>query len=93
MTATQSQPITEARGFQPRRCCRDSWASFKGAKKMIFYRMGNDNFVSAGLRGTTVRAIKKLQSQEWARKQGGICEVVKLTEPRAIYFAQNKKSN
>ena len=59
---------------------------------MKFYEMGNGNFIAEAHRGTSVKVIKELQKQEWARKQGGICRIRNLTEERAIYFAmtQNK---
>lgn len=57
-------------------------------KTMKFYLMGNGNLIAEANRGTTKKAILKLQEAEWARKQGGICQIVEYTEPRAIYFAQ-----
>ena len=53
-----------------------------------FYTMGNGRYIAEAGRGTCKTAILKLQKEEWARKQGGICNVVELTEPRAIFFAQ-----
>jgi len=58
---------------------------------MKFYLMGNGNYIAEAGRGTTPKFIRELQQQEWARKQGGICRIVELTEPRAIYFAQRKE--
>ncbi len=52
-----------------------------------FYEMGNGNLIAIGGRGTKVKDIINLQQQPWAMKQGGICGIRELTEPRAIYFA------
>ena len=54
---------------------------------MKFYLMGTGRYIAEAGRGTTKKAIIALQELSWAKKQGGICEVVKLTEPRAIFFA------
>lgn len=56
---------------------------------MKFYEMGNGNLIAVGDRGTTIKAIRKLQDEEWARKQGGICDVREYTEEHAIYFAMH----
>ena len=53
-----------------------------------FYAMGNGNMIAEAGRGITRRKIEELQKTEWARKQGGICNIVEYTEPRAIFFAQ-----
>jgi hypothetical protein len=55
---------------------------------MKFYEMGNGNLIAEAGRGLTVKKIKELQKTEWARKQGGICNIRELNDPRAIYFAQ-----
>ena len=52
--------------------------------------MGNGNYIAEAHRGITPKAIERLQQQEWARKQGGICRIIELTEPRAIYFAHKE---
>ena len=39
-------------------------------------------------RGKTKKEIIELQKEEWTQKHGGICGIVELTEPRAIFFAQ-----
>ncbi len=57
---------------------------------MLFYEMGNGNLIAEAGRGTTKAAIIKLQKNEWARKQGGICGIRTITEYRAIYFAMKK---
>jgi len=54
---------------------------------MLFYKMGNGRLIPVAHRGTSLREIKELQKQEWARSQGGICAVISYTEPHAIYFA------
>ncbi len=54
-----------------------------------FYEMGNGRFIAEAGRGTKRKDIIKLQEEEWARKQGGICRIVDYTEPHAIYFALN----
>ena len=56
---------------------------------MIFYRMATGKLIAEANRGTTKKAIKKLQDEEWAKKQGGICEIAEYTEPHAIYFAMH----
>lgn len=55
-----------------------------------FYRMGNGNLIAEGGRGTTRKVIRGLQEREWARRQGGICEIVDYTEPHAVFFALNQ---
>ena len=57
---------------------------------MKFYLMGNGKYIAEAGRGTNKKAIRKLQEQEWARKQGGICKIVDLTDARAIYFAMKE---
>ena len=52
-----------------------------------FYVMGTGKLIAEAGRGTTIKAIKKLQKREWAQKQGGITEIRTLTSPHAIYFA------
>ena len=54
---------------------------------MLFYKMGNGKLIPVAHRGTSRREIVKLQREEWANKQGGICQVISYTEPHAIYFA------
>jgi len=54
---------------------------------MLFYKMGNGKLIPVAHRGTSRRETKKLQDEEWARHQGGICAVISYTEPHAIYFA------
>ena len=54
---------------------------------MLFYKMGNGSLVPVANRGISRREIKRLQEKDWARNQGGICMVISLTEPHAIYFA------
>ena len=54
---------------------------------MKFYEMGNGILIAEAGRGVTPTAIINLQKNEWARKQGGICAIREITEPRAIYFA------
>jgi hypothetical protein len=56
------------------------------AKK--FYLMDNGNLIEEAGRGITKKAINALQQTEWAKKQGGICNIVEYTEPRAIHFAR-----
>lgn len=56
---------------------------------MLFYKMGNGNLVPVAHRGTSRREIKNLQDTDWAKTQGGICQVISYTEPHAIYFAMN----
>ena len=56
---------------------------------MKFYEMGNGNLIAEANRGTTKKAIIKLQKTEWAKKQGGICGIREITEPRAIYFTKS----
>jgi hypothetical protein len=58
---------------------------------MLFYKMGNGKLIPVAHRGTSRREIKKLQNEEWAISQGGICAVITLTEPHAIYFAMRGK--
>ena len=58
---------------------------------MKFYLMGNGNLIAEAHRGTTKKAIIKLQQEQWAMRQGGICRIVEYTEPRAIYFAMRKE--
>ena len=57
---------------------------------MLFYKMGDGKLIPVANRGTSRKDIKKLQNEEWARKQGGICLVVSYTEPHAIYFAMKE---
>ena len=57
-----------------------------------FYEMGNGNMIAEAGRGTNKKAIIKLQKNEWARKQGGICAIIEITEPRAIYFVNKNKT-
>jgi len=57
---------------------------------MKFYEMGNGNLIAEANRGTTKKKIIALQETDWARRQGGICGIRDITEPRAIYFAQRK---
>lgn len=52
-----------------------------------FYEMGNGNLIAVAGRGTKKKHIIKLQQKQWVMKQGGICGIRQLTEPRAIYFA------
>ena len=52
--------------------------------------MGNGNLIAEANRGTSKQALIKLQENEWARKQGGICAIREISEPRAIYFAFKK---
>jgi len=54
---------------------------------VAFYEMGNGNLIAEAGRGTKKKDIIKLQQKQWAMKQGGICGIRQLTEPRAIYFA------
>ncbi len=54
---------------------------------MLFYKMGNGNLIPVANRGTSRKQILKLQQEEWARRQGGICTVISYTEQHAIYFA------
>ena len=56
-----------------------------------FYEMGNGNMLAEVGRGITKKAIIKLQKNEWARKQGGICAIRELTEPRAIFYTTKKQ--
>ena len=58
-----------------------------------FYEMGNGNLIAEANRGVSKIAIIKLQENEWARKQGGICAVKEITEPRAIYYAITQLRN
>ncbi len=57
---------------------------------MLFYKMGG-NLIPVAHRGTGRKGIEKLQKEEWARCQGGICAVISCTEPHAIYFATKEK--
>jgi len=57
---------------------------------MLFYKMGNGRLIAVANRGTSRKEIKKLQKEEWARSQGGICAVISYTEPHAIYFAMKE---
>ena len=52
--------------------------------------MGNGNLIAEAGRGITKKAIIKLQKTEWARKQGGICAIRELTDPRAIFYTTKK---
>lgn len=61
------------------------WKCNMGTK---FYAMGNGNLIAVVKRDTTKKAISDLQQTDWAKRQGGICNIVEYTEPRAIYFAQ-----
>lgn len=54
---------------------------------MDFYELGNGNLIAVAGRGTSKKAIIKLQEDERIRRQGGICGIRVLTEERAIYFA------
>jgi len=58
-----------------------------------YYEMGCGKLIATAGRKTTIKTIRCFQDEEWARKQGGICGIRTLTEPRAIYFAEleNKK--
>lgn len=56
-----------------------------------FYEMGNGNLIAEAGRGVDKKSIRRLQENEWARKQGGICGIRELTESRAIWFALNNK--
>ena len=61
---------------------------------VFFYEMANGNLVEVGDRCTNLRnkqVIKKLQSELWARRQGGICGIVEYTEEHAIWYARQKK--
>jgi len=58
---------------------------------MLFYKMGNGKLIPVANRGTSRTEIKALQSEEWARRQGGICAVISYTEPRAAYFAMKER--
>jgi len=58
---------------------------------MLFYKMGNGKLIAVAHRGTSRKQIKKLQDEEWARHQGGICAVISYTEPHAIYFANKEE--
>ena len=54
---------------------------------MLFYKMGNGKLIPVANRGTSRREITRLQKEEGARSQGGICAVTSYTEEHAIYFA------
>ena len=56
-----------------------------------FYEMGDGTKIAEAGRGTTKKRIVKLQTETWAQKHDGICGIVTLTEPRAIYFAFAEK--
>ena len=58
---------------------------------MKFYLMGNGNLIAEANRGVTRKAITKLQEQDWVKKQGGICNIIDYTEPRAIFFAMSRR--
>ena len=56
-------------------------------KMAKFYQMADGTKIAEANRGANKKNIKKLQKQFWAKKHGGICGVVNLTEPQAIYYA------
>ena len=58
---------------------------------MKFYFMGNGRYIAAAGRGTSKKVILALQTQEWARRQGGISSIVELTEEHAIYYALKRE--
>ena len=60
---------------------------------MLFYKMGNGNLVAVAHRGTGRKEIKKLQGEDWAKRQGGICLVISYDSPHAIYFAMHHNLN
>ena len=49
--------------------------------------MGNGNIIAEAGRGIKKKDILKLQENEWARKQGGICNILEYTEEHAVFFA------
>jgi len=60
---------------------------------MLFYKMGNGRLIPVAHRGTGRKEILKLQEEDWARSQGGICAVISYNEPRAIYFAEKERGD
>ncbi len=56
--------------------------------KIKFYQMGTGRLIAEAGRGMTKKAIKALQEKEWARHQGGICNIIEYSSEHAIFFAQ-----
>ena len=53
-----------------------------------YYEMGDGRKIAVAGRGTTRKAIRQLQETSWAKKHGGICGIVEITEEHAIWFAE-----
>lgn len=57
---------------------------------ILFYEMGNGRLIEVAGRPTKPKDIRKMQDEEWARRQGGICGVRLISEPHAVYFARRE---
>ena len=54
---------------------------------VMFYEMADGCLIAEAGAGKSPRTIQRLQETDWARKHGGICNILEYTEEHAVFFA------